>query len=212
MHNPPILCVAPATRPLSAVTETGGAQTWTVPAGVTQVAFPPRGAPGAGLADAGGCASTQAGGLATQATATLPVTAATVLQVTDGQADTSNPAGSSGGGVAVTGPAGGRAASHARTPAASGMYTLANQLLDGGGGAGADGLPGPRPARSGANADSPRRNGRGARDGGTTLGDGAGRGTGLAERRYVRARFGGLPVFIAPELAAQIRAARTEHP
>jgi hypothetical protein len=40
----------------------------------------------------------------------------------------------------------------------------------------------------------------------------AGHGAGLAERRYVRARFGGLPVLIAPELAAQIRAARKEQP
>lgn len=198
MHNPPILCVPPAPRPLSAVTYTGGAQTWTVTAGLTQVAFPPRGAPGDVLAGACGCAVTRAGGLAARVTATVPTAAATVPQVTNGQAGTTgNPAGSSGGGVAVTGPAGIRAASDARTPGSSKTYAVAN-LLPGGG--------------PGGNADSPRQTGRCAHDGATTPGDGADRGASLAERRYVRARFGGVAVLIAPELAAQIRAVRRQHP
>jgi hypothetical protein len=37
---------------------------------------------------------------------------------------------------------------------------------------------------------------------------GAGRRTSLAERGYVEARFGGLPVLVGPELAAQLRAIR----
>jgi hypothetical protein len=198
MRNPPILCVPPAPRPLSAVTDTGGAQTWTVPAGVTQVAFPPRGAPGDVLAGACGCAVTWAGGFAAKVTATVPVTAATVPQVTDGQAGTTgDPAGSSGGAAAVTGPAGDRPASDARTPGSSKTYAVANLLLDGG---------------PGGNADSPRQTGRCAHDGATTPGDGADRGASLAERRYVRARFGGVSVLIAPGLAAQIRAARKQQP
>ena len=79
-------------------------------------------------------------------------------------------------------------------------------------GDGGSGLHGPRPGGAGGNAASPRRTGRSARDGGTTLGNGAGRGASLAERGYVRARFGGVPVLVAPELAARIRAFREEQP
>lgn len=197
MHNPPILCVPPAPRPLGAVTETGGAQAWTVPAGVTQVAFRPRGAPGDVLAGAGGCAWTGAGGRAAEGTAAVPGAAGTVPRVTGGQAGTGNPASSSGGGAAVTGPAGDRAASDARTPGGRVTYAVANRLLDGG---------------PGGNADSPRRTGRCAHDGATPPGDGAGRGASLARQKYVRARFGGVSVLIAPELAAQIRAVRKEQP
>lgn len=194
MHNLPSLAVPPAPRPLSAVTETGGAQTWTVPAGVTQVAFPLRGAPDDALAGAGGCAVMLTGGLAAEVTATLPDTAGTMRQLTDGQTVTGNPARSSGG-AAVSGPAGDRAASDARTAGATGTYALANRLLDG---------------SPGGKADSPRRSGRGAYDGGTT--PGGGREAGLAGRKYVRARFGDVSVLIAPELAAQIRAAGKEQP
>ena len=33
----------------------------------------------------------------------------------------------------------------------------------------------------------------------------------LVERGYVRGRFGGVPVFVGPELAAQIKANRQQH-
>jgi hypothetical protein len=66
--------------------------------------------------------------------------------------------------------------------------------------------------RPGGNAGTSRRTGRSARDGGATPGNGAGRGASLAERGYVHARFGGLPVLVAPELAARIRALREEQP
>jgi hypothetical protein len=47
---------------------------------------------------------------------------------------------------------------------------------------------------------------------GTTPGGGADRGASLAERGYVHARFGGLPVLIGPELAAQLKASREQQP
>jgi hypothetical protein len=46
-----------------------------------------------------------------------------------------------------------------------------------------------------------------AGDGGTALG-GVRRGNSLAERGYVQARFGDVPVLIGPDLAAQLRAMR----
>lgn len=44
------------------------------------------------------------------------------------------------------------------------------------------------------------------------VGDGGAGGTRLAAQRYVHARFGDVPVLIAPELAAQIRATHSEQP
>lgn len=41
---------------------------------------------------------------------------------------------------------------------------------------------------------------------------GAARGASLVERGYVHARFGGVPVLIGPELAAQLRADRQSQP
>ena len=43
-------------------------------------------------------------------------------------------------------------------------------------------------------------------------GGGAGRGASLVERGYVHARFGGVPVLVGPELAAQLRADRKSQP
>jgi hypothetical protein len=40
----------------------------------------------------------------------------------------------------------------------------------------------------------------------TSNDDGARRGASLADRGYVHARFGGVPVLVGPELAAQLRA------
>jgi hypothetical protein len=42
--------------------------------------------------------------------------------------------------------------------------------------------------------------------------DGARHGASLAERGYVRASFGGVPVLVGPELAAQLRAIGQQHP
>jgi len=41
---------------------------------------------------------------------------------------------------------------------------------------------------------------------------GAARGASLVERGYVHASFGGLPVLVGPELAAQLRADRQKQP
>jgi hypothetical protein len=43
-------------------------------------------------------------------------------------------------------------------------------------------------------------------------GGGAARGASLVERGYVHARFGGVPVLVGPELAAQLRADRQRQP
>jgi hypothetical protein len=43
-------------------------------------------------------------------------------------------------------------------------------------------------------------------------GGGAARGASLVERGYVHASFGGLPVLVGPELAAQLRADRQKQP
>ena len=64
-------------------------------------------------------------------------------------------------------------------------------------------------ADAAGNAHSPGRAGRPAGDGGATLGGGADRGASLAEQGHVRARFGGIPVLVTAEMAAQIQASRT---
>jgi hypothetical protein len=64
-------------------------------------------------------------------------------------------------------------------------------MADGGGWTGASGAP--RLAVAGRNADS---------SGGASL----------VRRGYVRARFGGVPVLVGPELAAQIKAIRQKQP
>jgi hypothetical protein len=60
-------------------------------------------------------------------------------------------------------------------------------MADGGSWAGANGAP--RPAVAGRNAGSPGR-------------------VSLVERGYVHARFGGVPVLVGPELAAEIKERR----
>jgi hypothetical protein len=62
-------------------------------------------------------------------------------------------------------------------------------VADGGGWAGASGTR--RPAVAGGDAGSPGR-------------------ASLAERGFVPARFGGVPVLVGPELAAQIKAIRQQ--
>jgi hypothetical protein len=104
-----------------------------VPAGVGQATFTLYGAEG-GMSSTG-----VAGGLGAAVTATLPVTAGTVLQLNLGQAGgTSSGATIGGGGAAGPAAGGGGGATDVRTPAADGTYPLANRLLvAGGGGAGA---------------------------------------------------------------------------
>jgi hypothetical protein len=64
-------------------------------------------------------------------------------------------------------------------------------MADGGGWAGASGAP--RLAVAGRTADSPGR-------------------ASLVQRGFVHARFGGVPVLVGPELAAQIKAVRQKQP
>lgn len=114
----------------------------------------------------------------------LPVTAGTVRQVMVGQVRTDIGAESYGG--------------RART--------------DSDGRGGVDANVTQRLADAGSNADSPGRTGRSAGDGRAALAEGVGRGGSLVERGYVHARFGGVPVLVGPELAAQLRSRRQEQP
>jgi hypothetical protein len=147
-------------------------QTWTVPAGVSQATFTLYGAEG-GMSSTG-----VTGGLGAAVTATLPVTAGTVLQLNLGQAGgTSSGATIGGGGAAGPAAGGGGGATDVRTPAADGTYPLANRLLvaGGGGGAGAaDRRAGNGSGGGGGNADSPGGTGQSADDSGATLGGGGG--------------------------------------
>jgi hypothetical protein len=131
-------CTTSGSQVTCTFTETGGAQTWTVPAGVTSATFTLYGAEGGSGDD------NAAGGLGAEVTATLTVTPGTVLQVNVGQAGALNGAAYGGGGSA--GPTilggvgmGGGGASDIRTPASDGTYPLANRLLVAGGGGGGGG-------------------------------------------------------------------------
>jgi hypothetical protein len=125
--------------------ETGGAQAWVAPAGVTSATFTLYGAEG------GASTTGETGGLGAEVTGTVPVSPATVYQVnvgqgggTNDQADTFNGGGpgetAAGTGVSGSGGDGG-GGTDIRSPAADGSYPVTNDLLaaGGGGGAGMDG-------------------------------------------------------------------------
>ena len=161
-------------------TESGAARTWTVSAGITSATFTLYGAHGGSSAD-----DNSPGGIGAEVTATLPVTAGTVLQVNVGQAGAPNGGAAFGGGATGHGDAGtGGEASDVRSPAADGSYPLANRLLvAGGGGGGGSGIPGASVVGIGAgggggNAGSPGGNGSSITAMGATLGGGSGGGPG----------------------------------
>jgi hypothetical protein len=142
---------------------TGGAQYWTVPAGVTQATFTVYGANG------GTSALDAAAGSGAEVTGTLAVSAGTVYQVNVGQAggyDGNRGTGSAfgGGGEGGSDGAGGGGASDVR----DGAYGLADRLLvAGGGGGGALGgfSDGENPIANGGaggNADTKGQTGQGA--------------------------------------------------
>jgi len=181
-------CVTVGKLTTCTFTFTGGAQTWTVPAGIHSATFTLYGAEG-GTAVGGIINSVPVpgavGGLGADVTGTLAVTPGTVLQVNVGQAGGSGTGATFGGGGSggITGGAGG-GASDVRSPA--GGYYLADRLLvAGGGGGGGDnqvaspgsglniGLGGP-----GGNADSPGANGQPVTIPGATIGGGGGGGAG----------------------------------
>jgi Putative Ig domain/IPT/TIG domain len=155
-------------------TETGAAQTWTVPVGITDATFTVYGAQGGSSAD-----DQSPGGTGAKVAATLPVTAGTVLQVNVGQAGAANGGATFGGGATGHGDAGtGGGASDVRSPAADGSYPLANRLLvAGGGGGGGFGLldvSGIGVGGGGGNAGSPGGSGKSVTAMGATLGGGNG--------------------------------------
>jgi hypothetical protein len=144
---------APASAATVTFNYTGAAQTWTVPAGVTEATFDLYGAQGHG-----GCCpfSEFPGGLGGRATATIPVTAGTSIQVNvggqgeQGLGSLNGGAGFNGGGAAGNvgiGGWGGGGASDIRI----GDYGLANRVLVAGGGGGA----------AGANCENPDSGGDG---------------------------------------------------
>jgi hypothetical protein len=154
-------------------TETGSAQTWTVPSGISQATFTLYGAKG------GGGGAWGSPGLGAEVTATEAVTAGTVLQVNVGQAGVINGGPTFGGGG--IGSASGGGASDIRTPASDGSYPLANRLLvaGGGGGAGIADTNGDTGA-SGGTAGSAGSTGPSELFNGVTLGGGAGGGAGTS--------------------------------
>jgi hypothetical protein len=91
----PAGCTTSGSQVTCVFLETGGAQTWTVPARVTSATVTLYGAEGAAVTNA-------AGGLGAEVIGTLSVTAGTVLQVNVGQAGAENSGATFGGG----GPAG----------------------------------------------------------------------------------------------------------
>jgi hypothetical protein len=173
-------CATSGTQVTCTFTETGAAQTWTVPAGVTSATFTLYGAEG-GASD-----SDVPGGLGAKVTATLPVTAGTVLQVNAGQAGALNSGASFGGGGSSGGDAGGGGgASDVRSPAADGSYPLADRLLVAGGGGGGGqggfaplGTPNIPAGGDGGNAGAAGGDGQSTTANGAVLGGGSGGGAG----------------------------------
>jgi hypothetical protein len=111
--------------------DTGGTQTWTVPAGVTAATFYVDGAQGARGILAGG------GGAGGEVQVTLAVAPGTVYQINVGGSGSSNAGGWNGGGAGYCDPAGecsggGGGASDIR----SGAFGLTDRILVGGGGGG----------------------------------------------------------------------------
>jgi hypothetical protein len=69
-------------------------------------------------------------------------------------------------------------------------------------------VPAHGPADRGGNTDSSGQTRRPAGDGEATSGGGGMLRTRLVEQGYVHARFGGIPVLVGPNLAAQLKAPR----
>jgi len=164
---------------------TGGAQTWTVPAGIKSASFTLYGAEG-GTAVGGTVGGVPVpggpGGLGAQVTGTLSVTPGSVLQINVGQAGAGNGAATFGGGGSASGiySGAGGGASDVRSPA--GGYSLADRLLvAAGGGGGGDGNVGQSSfgaGGAGGNADSLGANGQSITITGAVLGGGGGGGAG----------------------------------
>ena len=147
---------------------TGAAQSWTVPAEITQATFTLYGATGG---------TDGAGGQGAEVIGTLPVTPGTVLQVNVGQSGQDDLHTVFGGGGAGNEGGSGGGASDIRSPASDMSYPLANRLLVAAGGGGG-GLGG----GTGGNAGSAGQTG--ATDThaipGATLGGGFGGGPGTS--------------------------------
>ncbi len=171
-------CTTSGSQVTCIFTETGGAQTWTVPAGISQATFILYGAEGG---NDGGLDA--AGGLGAKVTATLPVTAGTVLQVNAGQTGPNGGLGGAhafgGGGIGGNDGGGGGGASDVRSPASDGSYPLAQRLLVAAGGGGG-GLTDLSPAGPGGNSGTAGNPGTGSTDCGATLGGGGGGGAGTS--------------------------------
>lgn len=132
-------------------TNTGNAQSWTVPEGITQATFDVYGAQGGSSTPT--VLGVSAGGLGGKALATIAVTPGDTLQVNvggrggDGAGSAGGDGGFNGGGDGgdgvFSGPGGGGGASDVRRDTdASGDFALAERIIVAGGGGGAGGFTG----------------------------------------------------------------------
>lgn len=158
---------------------TGTAQSWTVPANISQIAIDARGGAGSNGALFGGTFG--AGGAGAQVAATLPVTPGQVLQLMVGGAGSGTSGGFNGGGdggtsarAAATG-GGGGGASDVRIGACavSLVCTLADRVIVAGGGGGGASFKGHGGAGGAVGADG-QADGGTAGTGGTATAGGAG--------------------------------------
>ena len=183
-------CVTAGKVTTCTFTFTGGAQTWTVPAGVHSASFTLYGAEG-GTAVGGTINSIPVpgavGGLGAQVTGTLPLTPGAMLQVNVGQAGTGNGSATFGGGGSASPSYSGAGGGASDVRGLAGGYSLADRLLvAGGGGGGGDNSVGPPIDTNfgsggvGGNADSPGGDGGPVpmTTGPATLGVGGGGGAG----------------------------------
>ena len=208
-------CTTSGSQVTCTFTETGGAQAWTVPVGVTSAAFTLYGAEG------GASSTGEPGGLGAEVTATLRVSPGTVFQVNVGQGGGTNDGASpfNGGGPGGPNPGGfdtpaggggdGGGATDVRSPASNGSYPVTSDVLAAGGGGGGGLNSENASGGAGGQADSPGANG-GSGAGASTGGGGGGAGTAAgpgaaepAEPFSARAR-------AAPELLAGPEPARAQ--
>ena len=175
-------CTTSGSQVTCTFTETGGAQAWTVPVGVTSAAFTLYGAEG------GASSTGEPGGLGAEVTATLRVSPGTVFQVNVGQGGGTNDGASpfNGGGPGGPNPGGfdtpaggggdGGGATDVRSPASNGSYPVTSDVLAAGGGGGGGLNSENASGGAGGQADSPGANG-GSGAGASTGGGGGGAGT-----------------------------------
>ena len=125
-------CAASGRDVVCTFSDTGAAQTWTVPEGVSEATFEVSGAAGADLR-----LQSSTGGRGGRATATIAVTPGDTLQVNVGRAGYYSSGGFNGGAHGMSGATGFGGGGGGASDVRSGAYTLADRIIVGGGGGGA---------------------------------------------------------------------------